>query len=59
MKGKNNVMKLISKPVISLRHEIYLILGLVESYVGQAQQERWDKKKQGIKKWEKIIFLHT
>lgn len=38
--GKNNVVKLVSKPVINLRFEIYLVLELVKSCTGQAQQER-------------------
>lgn len=35
--GKNNVIKLISKPLISLRFQLYLILGLIKSCVDQAK----------------------
>lgn len=37
MMGKNNLVKLTSKPVLSLRFGIYLALGLTKSCTDQAQ----------------------
>lgn len=56
--GKN-LVKLISKPILSLRFEIYLVLGLTKSCADQARSGRLRKKGARKRKREDMIFLHT